>query len=265
LSPTPTEFDFEKILNRALNGGESLIPIKPLNAGGPPFLVKVPVSLFEYGIAMAAAANYFYHLYRFTYHAIPLAPLVVYIPGVPETASLFRWGLLKLPILLLAFVVSAKTVGRATLRSGQDNKRSPLARFIIAELTPCGQDPGLEEIQTTGRPRGLPCLLGPAVRQVAGLHIITGTVLIGSIVLIPLADSLPVICAFIFAAICTRAILSFKLNGMALKANPETAKVNKKKTASTDQSDTRCEAGGLKSQGYTSLSQVDSNVKTALG
>ncbi|KAF5974363.1 hypothetical protein FCOIX_8306 [Fusarium coicis] len=136
---------------------------------------------------------------------------------------------------------------------------------ILSRALNGGQDPELEEIQTTGRPRALPRLLGPAVRLVAGLHIITGTVLIGSIILIPLADSLPVIYAFISAAICTRAILSFELNGLALKTNPETAKLNKKKTASTDQSDTWYEAGGLKSQEYTNPSQVDSSMKTASG
>ncbi|PNP61472.1 hypothetical protein FNYG_13759 [Fusarium nygamai] len=261
LSPSPTEFDFENIVNRAFNAGEALIPTTALNGDGTPFLAKLLVSFVEYGIAMAAAANYFYHLYRFTYHAIPLAPLVVYIPGVPETATLFGWGLLNLPIFLLAFVVSAKTMGRATSRSEQDNKRNPLARFIIAELTPCGQCPKLKHSRTPGHSRTRPRLLGPAVRLVSGLHIITGTVLIGSIVLIPLGDSLPVIYAFIFAAICTRAILSYELNGLALRANPE----SEKQTQSTDRNDTRCETGGHKSQEYTRISQVDPSVKTASG
>ncbi|KAG5813953.1 hypothetical protein H9Q74_003072 [Fusarium xylarioides] len=261
LSPSPTEFDFENILNKAGNGGEPLLPMTTLNGNKTHFLAKLLVSSFEYGIAMAAVANYFYHLFRFTYHAIPLAPLVVYIPGIPETATLFGWGFLNLPIFLLAFVVSAKTVGPVISRSENDNKRNPLAKFIIAELTPCGQGPKLKEIRTSDRPRTLPRLLGPAVRLVAGLHIITDTVLIGSIVLIPLGNSLPVIYAFIFAAICTRAILSYELNGLALRAKREAAKENKKQTDSPGRDNTRCEAGGLKSQEYTSLSQVDSSVK----
>ncbi|KAF5632615.1 hypothetical protein F25303_9346 [Fusarium sp. NRRL 25303] len=224
LSPSPTEFGFKDILEKALNGGQALIPIKALNGDGIPLLAKLLVSLVEYSIAMAAAANYFYHLFRFTYHAVPLAPLVVYIPGIPEAATLFGWGLLNLPIFLLAFVVSAKTVGPITSESDSKNY---LAKFITVELTPCGQGPKLEKIQTPGCPRTLPRLLGPAVRLVAGLHIITGTVLIGSIVLIPLGDSLPVIYAFIFAAICTRAILSYELNGMALRAKTKAAGGNR--------------------------------------
>ncbi|KAI1047011.1 hypothetical protein LB505_013592 [Fusarium chuoi] len=250
LSPSPTEFKFEDILEKALNGGQALIPINALNGDGTPFLSKLLVSLIEYGIAMAATANYFYHLFRFTYHAVPLAPLVVYIPGIPETATLFGWGFLNLPIFLLAFVVSAKTVRPITSRSEDDRKRDCIAKFIIAELTPCGQGSKLKGIQTPECPRTLPRLLGPAVRLVAGLHIITGTVLIGSIVLIPLGDSLPVIYAFIFAAICTRAILSYELNGLALRAERKEGR---------ESNDTR----GPESQDYTSVSQVDSSVKVA--
>ncbi|KAG5761629.1 hypothetical protein H9Q72_010261 [Fusarium xylarioides] len=90
LSPSPTEFDFENILNRAFNGGEALIPIRALKGDRIPVFVKLLVSSFKYGIAIAAVADYFYHLFQFTYHAIPLALLVIYILGILETATLFR-------------------------------------------------------------------------------------------------------------------------------------------------------------------------------
>jgi hypothetical protein len=62
---------------------------------------------------------------------------------------------------------------------------------------------------------------------IGGLHIILGTVLIGSIVLIPLADSLPVIYTFVFAALFTRAVLIYELNGLARKTTVEKEKMSR--------------------------------------
>jgi hypothetical protein len=207
MSPNPTEFDFEGILEKASNDGAPLIPIRALD--GRNFIARVLVSLVEYVIAMGAMGNLFYQVYRFTYHAVSLAPLVVYLPGLPETATLFGWAFLNLPIYLLSFGVSALTFRRTT-----PNRRNRLVEFILDELTPCGQGRDLRIERRQDR-KYLQNLLRTAVRLVGGLHIILGTVLIGSIVLIPLADSLPVIYTFVFSALLTRVVLSYELNGLA--------------------------------------------------
>jgi hypothetical protein len=248
MSPNPTEFDFEGILEKASNDGAPLIPIRALD--GRHFVAKVLVSLIEYAIAMGATGNLFYQVYRFTYHAVSLAPLVVYLPGLPETATLFGWAFLNLPIYLLSFIVFALTFRRTTPR-----RRNRLAEFILDELTPCGQGRDLRIERRQDR-KFLQHLLGTAVRLVGGLHIILGTVLIGSIVLIPLADSLPVIYTFVFAALLTRAVLSYELNGLARKTNVEL-------TEKPGQVDTQArhpyvhETYGLEPKQYNSLQQSD--------
>ncbi|KAH7464140.1 hypothetical protein FOMA001_g17907 [Fusarium oxysporum f. sp. matthiolae] len=207
MSPNPTQFDFEGILEKASNGGAPLMPIRTLD--GRHFVAQVLVSLIEYAIATGATGNLFYQVYRFTYHAVSLAPLVVYLPGLPETATLFGWAFLNLPIYLLSFVVSVLTFRRTTPR-----RRNRLIEFILDELTPCGQGRDLRIERRQDR-KFLQHLLGTAVQLLGVLHIILGTVLIGSIVLIPLVDTLPVIYTFVFAALLTRAVLSYELNGLA--------------------------------------------------
>lgn len=243
MSPNPTEFDFEGILEKASNDGVPLIPIRALD--GRHFIAKVLVSFIEYAIAMGATGNFFYQVYRFTYHAVSLAPMVVFLPGVPETATLFGWAFLNLPIYLLSFVVFALTFRRTTPR-----QRNRLVEFILDELTPCGQgrDLGIERRQDR---KFLQRLLGNAVRLVGGLHIILGTVLIGSIVLIPLADSLPVIYSFVFAALLTRAVLSYELNGLARRTTrPD--QINSQTSYSSVY-----ETHALQSKGYEDLRQSD--------
>lgn len=248
MSPNPTEFDFESILEKASNGGQPLIPIRALD--GRHFVAKVLVSLIEYVIAMAAMGNLFYQVYRFTYHAVSLAPMVVYLPGLPETATLFGWAFLNLPIYLLSFIVVALAFRRTT-----PQRRNRFVELTIDELTPCGQGRDLRIKRRQNR-QTFQGLLGSAVRLVAGLHIILGTVLIGSIVLIPLADSLPVIYSFVFGAIFTRAVLSYELNGLAIKTNVEL-------TEKPDQIDTQArqpcvyETYDLEPKQYNSLRQSD--------
>ncbi|KAJ4253787.1 hypothetical protein NW762_010181 [Fusarium torreyae] len=212
MSPNPTEFEYEDILDKASNGGAPLIPIQALD--GRSFLAKVAVSLVEYIIAMAAAGNLFYQVYRFTYQSISLAPLMVYLNGLPEAATLFGWASLNLPLYLLSFGVFALAFRQVRSKSGFNRGGNRLIELITDELTPCGQGRDLK-IERRPNRQFLFQLLGTAVRLVAGLHIILGTVLIGSIVLIPIADSLPLIYSFVFAALFTRAVLSFELNGLA--------------------------------------------------
>ncbi|RSL77496.1 hypothetical protein CEP51_009036 [Fusarium floridanum] len=220
MSPNPAEFDFEGILEKAGKGSASLPPIKALD--GRYFIAKVLVSLVEYVIAMGATANCFFQIYRFTYLAISLAPLVAYVPGVPEAATLFGWAFLNLPLYLLSFVVFALAFHRATPQPRFNKRRNRFIEFIIAELTPCGQGPALRLQRREGR-ETLQRLLGSLTRLIAGLHIIVGTTLIGSIVLIPLGDCLPVIYSFVFAAILTRAVLSYEISCLAKRTEIEPA------------------------------------------
>lgn len=212
MSPNPTEFDFEGILEKAGNSGAAIIPMRALD--GRYFLAKVVVSVIEYGIALAATGNCFYQVYRFTYLAVSLAPLCVYLPGLPETSTLFGWAFLNLPLYLLSYVVSALAFCRVPPKAGHTRSGNRLVELISAELTPCGQG-GYYEIHRRKNRQSLQRLIGTFIRLISGLHIILGTVLIGSIVLIPLADSLPVIYSFVFAAIFTRAVLTYELNGLA--------------------------------------------------
>ncbi|KAM0293161.1 hypothetical protein HYE67_007947 [Fusarium culmorum] len=211
MSPNPTEFEYEAILEKASNNNEPLVPLRILD--GRSFAAKALVSLVEYGIGLAATGNLFWEVYKFTYHAISLAPMVVYIHGLPETSILFGWAFLNIPIYLLSFGVFALTFRRTTPGNN-------LVRLIVDELTPCGQGRN-HTVRRRDNRLFQQNLLGAAVRVIGGLHIILGTVLIGSIVLIPLADSLPVIYTFVFAALFTRAVLVYELNGLARKTTVE--------------------------------------------
>lgn len=215
MSPNPTEFEYEAILEKASNNHEPLVPLRILD--GRSFAAKALVSLVEYGIGLAATGNLFWEVYRFTYRAISLAPMVVYIHGLPETSILFGWAFLNIPIYLLSFGVFALTFRRTTPGSN-------FVRLVVDELTPCGQGRN-HTIRRRNNRRFQQNLLGAAVRVIGGLHIILGTVLIGSIVLIPLADSLPVIYTFVFAALFTRAVLVYELNGLARKTTVEKEKM----------------------------------------
>nr|CEG03759.1 unnamed protein product [Fusarium acuminatum CS5907] len=215
MSPNPTEFEYEAILEKASNNNEPLVPLRILD--GRSFAAKALVSLVEYGIGLAATGNLFWEVYRFTYRAISLAPMVVYIHGLPETSILFGWAFLNIPIYLLSFGVFALTFCRTTPGSN-------FVRLVVDELTPCGQGRN-HTIRRRNNRRFQQNLLGAAVRVIGGLHIILGTVLIGSIVLIPLADSLPVIYTFVFAALFTRAVLVHELNGLARKTTVEKEKM----------------------------------------
>lgn len=219
MSPNPTEFDYEGILQKAGRGSAPLAPIRALD--GRYFIAKVFVSLIEYSVAFAATANLFYQMFRFTYWSISLAPLVVYLPGVPETATLFGWAFLNLPIHLFGFVVFAMSFRHVTSKRGYETqRRNRFLQFFMDELTPCGQGRGLGIKPRRGMQTGSR-LFGAFTRLVAGLHIITGTVLIGSIVLIPMADSLPIIYSFVGAAVATRAVLSYEIHGLAGKTDIE--------------------------------------------
>ncbi|KAM0544520.1 hypothetical protein ACHAPJ_011814 [Fusarium lateritium] len=248
MSPNPNEFDYEDILEKASNGGAPLIPLRALD--GRYFIVKVLVSLVEYIIAMGATGNYFYQVYRFTYQSISLAPLVVFLKGLPEAATLFGWASLNLPLYLLSFGVFTLAFRRVRPKSGYNGGESRLIQLITAELTPCGQGRDLK-IERRPNRQFLHQLLGMSVRLLAGLHIILGTVLIGSIVLIPLADSLPLIYSFVFAALLTRAVLSFELNGLARK----TTIVSSDTVGQIDNQ--VYESRALEQKRYNSLSQSD--------
>ncbi|CEI59998.1 hypothetical protein FVEN_g8197 [Fusarium venenatum] len=248
MSPNPTEFEYEEILEKASNGGAPLIPIRALD--GRYFIAKVLISLVEYIIAMTAAGNLFYQVYRFTYQSISLAPLMVYLYGLPEAATLFGWASLNLPLYLLSFGVFALAFRRVRPKSGYSRGGNRLMQLITTELTPCGQGRDLK-IERRPNRQFLQQFLGMAVRLFSGLHIIVGTVLIGSIVLIPIADSLPLIYSFVFAAIFTRAVLSFELNGLARKTTIVS-------TGTAGQIDNQVyETHALEPKRYNSLGQSD--------
>ncbi|KAF5022855.1 hypothetical protein F66182_5088 [Fusarium sp. NRRL 66182] len=253
MSPNPTEYDFEAILHKANNGGEALVPIQALD--GDSFTVKILVSLVEYIIGIAATGNCFYQVYRFTYWSISLAPMVVFMPGLPETATIFGWVSLNLPIQLLSFAVFSLAFRWTTPEARYKGWLNRLIESIATELTSCSQGRSIRMVRRQNW-QTLQRLLATATRLVAGLHIILGTVIIGSIVLIPLADSLPVIYAFVFAAIFTRAVLSYELNGLARKTN-ERSRNNEELLSNQTKHPYTYETHALESRQYNSLGQSD--------
>ncbi|KFA54526.1 hypothetical protein S40293_09903 [Stachybotrys chartarum IBT 40293] len=115
-----------------------------------PFLVKVAVSVAEYAIALAAASNCFYQIWRLTYRAVSLAPVAVYLRGLPEEATLFGWVALNLPIHLLGFATFSLAYAK-TQSSHGDIIRPGFYRWLRNELTPCmyataGNQTGTEEV-----------------------------------------------------------------------------------------------------------------------
>ncbi|KFA70240.1 hypothetical protein S40285_08256 [Stachybotrys chlorohalonatus IBT 40285] len=101
-----------------------------------PFLVKIAVSVVEYAIALAAASNCFYQIWRLTYRAVSLAPVAVYLRGLPEEATLFGWVALNLPIHLIGFATFSLAYAK-TQSSHGDIIRPGFYRWLLNELTPC--------------------------------------------------------------------------------------------------------------------------------
>lgn len=163
------------------------------------------ISIIEYAVAVGAAANTVHLIYLLTFNAVAVAPIVVLIPGLPETAILFGWILLLVPIQLLSFAIFALTFHP---KPGKTSR----VRWLLDEITPCYLQLPLD----LGR-RG-----GSFWRSLASAinsfgvcaHIMLGTVLLGSVLFITLADVLPVVYRFILGAVSSRVVLLFELDGL---------------------------------------------------
>ncbi|KAM5378608.1 hypothetical protein ACJZ2D_004407 [Fusarium nematophilum] len=177
-----------------------------------PSVGLVALSLLEYAAASAAAANCAYQTYRLTYQAVSLAPITVLLRGLTETAVLFGWIILLVPIHFVNMAVFR-------LRYRELPPRRSWASAIADELRPCcsGSAVFLEERKTSL----LQVLLSFLLTVAACLHVMAGTVLLGSVLFITVADVLVLVESFVGAALLSRAILMFELQGMVV-ARPDT-------------------------------------------
>ncbi|KAM5341371.1 hypothetical protein ACJ41O_014402 [Fusarium nematophilum] len=164
----------------------------------------VIIAIFEYAVVIGAAANCVYQIYRLTFNAVALAPIVVLLP---ETAILFSWVVPLVPIHLLSFVAFALAF-RATSKPSKTSR----ARRLLDELTPCY----LQRPLHLSRRRG--CLWRPLASLLNNFgvcgHIMLGTVLLGSVLFITVADVLPIVESLVLGAIASRDVLLFELQGL---------------------------------------------------
>lgn len=183
-------------------------------SGSRKILASIVILILEYAIGIGATANCFYQMWKLTYRAVSLAPIFVYIYGIPEEATLFGWAFLNLPLHLVAFGVFAFAYGRSDPNT-ERARLNPFVRFIQNEFQPAvfGRPLYLEPRQSL-RPRAWKNTFGALSRLGASLHITCGTVLLGSILYITLVDSLPLIYTFIAAAVLTKLVVVFELQGL---------------------------------------------------
>ncbi|CAH0002877.1 unnamed protein product [Clonostachys byssicola] len=146
-------------------------------------------SLLEYILGMGATVNCIYQIYRLCYKAIALAPIAVFMPGLSETAVVLAWMGLLLPIHYLGVLAFAYTYPVA-------GPRRSLKQWVMDELTPCYYGRLIKQAAWEGLP-------GIFYHLVACLHIMVGTVLLGSVFFITLAGVLPVIESFVGAALAS--------------------------------------------------------------
>lgn len=213
LSPNPTAAmgfeELEEVVDKAKKRRNILPNWGFLNK--PNFLVMIIISGLEYAIALAAAGNCFYQIWRLTYRGISVAPIVVYAIGIPESATLFGWAALNLPVHVVGFLSFALAFRH---KATSPSRRFFLARWIVNELTPCAHGTDFTLVERTSLP-SLQAFTGALTRLAASLHIILGTVLLGSVYFVVLNDSLPIIYAFVAAGVGTRLVLEFELLGLA--------------------------------------------------
>jgi len=185
----------------------------PLEAQWPsflnraPFVLKAALSVFEYAVAMTATGNCVYQIYRLTYRAVSLAPIVVLLRNVPETAVLFGWLLLLVPIHAFSVATFLSLYRVPT-------PRRSLYLWLVDEVTPCCYGRPVRLVARSKNPwQGLLFFIttfGVCV------HIMMGTVLLGSVMFVTLADVIPVVESFVGCALASRVLLIFELHGMRM-------------------------------------------------
>jgi hypothetical protein len=140
-----------------------------------------------------------------------VAPIVVHVRGIPESATLFGWAALNLPVHAVGFLSFALAFRH---KATSPSRRFFLARWIVNDLTPCAHGTDFTLVERTSLP-SLQAFTGALTRLAASLHIILGTVLLGSVYFAVLNDSLPIIYAFVAAGVGTRLVLEWELLGLA--------------------------------------------------
>jgi hypothetical protein len=227
LSPNPASpmgfEDLEELVEKTKKRRDPLAKLGFLKRPSP--MILTIVSALQYAIGIAAAGNSFFQLWRLTYRGVPIAPIVVYIAGLPEEATLFGWAALALPVHVLGFI----TFRLAFNREPAPSKSSLLRRMLINEITP-----SLYRTDFDLTPRNdsvaLQAFFSIGVRLCSSLHIIAGSALLGSVYFVFLADSLVVIYTFVATALATRLVLDFELLGLARSLNQREMESSDEKT-----------------------------------
>lgn len=227
LSPNPASpmsfEDLEELVEKTKKRRDPFAKLGFLKRPSP--MVLTILSALQYAIGIAAAGNSFFQLWRLTYRGVSIAPIVVYIVGLPEEATLFGWAGIALPVHVLGFIAFRLAFNREPAPS----KSSLFRRMLINEITP-----SLYRTDFDLSPRndlvGLQAFLSISVRLCGSLHIIAGSALLGSVYFVFLADSLVVIYTFVASALATRLVLDFELLGLARSLNQHEMESSDEKT-----------------------------------
>lgn len=212
LSPNPSqEFEFESIVdaNKELSG----ISGRLYHAKGAWRMpVIILLTILEYAIAIGATFNAFFQVWRLTYRAVSLAPIAVYLHGIPEEATLFGWVFLSVPLQIVGFMSFFFYYKRSPQYS---QRRNGFIRLFTNELTVAAVGPALPLAKRTDlNSRVAKNAFGAASRLLASLHVIVGTVLLGSTMYVLLGDGLGMIYTFVAAAVATKLVVVFELQGL---------------------------------------------------
>ncbi|EEQ34943.1 conserved hypothetical protein [Microsporum canis CBS 113480] len=152
------------------------------------------ISVSEYLIAAAAAANVFYQVYQLAYWSISVSAIAVDSGTISETYTPCLWLLLLIPVHLLSF-------WRLKLRYKPSEETADFEK----------QKSWLRAVKNKG-------LLSIAVQFwtdiASAVVFIFSTVALSSQIFISLGDVVPIIARFLIGTLVCRAVLLFELHGL---------------------------------------------------
>ena len=152
-----------------------------------PWVARAAISSAEYLVGMLATGNVVYQVYRLTYLAVSQAAVSIKVPNVPETYVLFFWMIVIAPIFGIANITLR--AGYSIVPSKGNQKKSALVTWVLDEVTPSLYGRPLRLEKKPGTWIYLHVVLGWFGSVISVLQIWLGTVILGSILFVTLADT----------------------------------------------------------------------------
>ncbi|KAM5457492.1 hypothetical protein MaudCBS49596_000687 [Microsporum audouinii] len=169
------------------------------------------ISVSEYLIAAAAAANVFYQVYQLAYWSISVSAIAVDSGTISETYTPFLWLLLLIPVHLLSFW-RLKLRYKPSEETADFEKQKSWLQAVKSEFVPCALG---NPLLLTKVDKGLLSIAVQFWTDIASAVVfIFSTVALSSQIFISLGDVVPIIARFLIGTLVCRAVLLFELHGL---------------------------------------------------